>query len=93
MSDPATERYRAEFTALGAERVRNELMLRRWPQHKLAAARDWLERADVESWVATRKDEPPAKRSIGRKAWVVYAITGFGMLFAAVRLLRMMGHF
>jgi hypothetical protein len=92
MSDPSTERYRAEFASLGAERVRNQLMLRRWPKHKLAAARDWLERADVARWVATRKDDRPVRRSSGRRTWVVYAITGFAMLFAAVRLLRMMGH-
>ncbi len=91
MNDPATERYRAEFASLGAERVRSELMLRRWPKHKLVAARQWLERADVQSWMATRKDPPPVKKKAARKTWMIYAATGAGMLFAAFRLLRMMG--
>lgn len=84
------ERFLTEFRELGSERVRNELLVRRWPADKIAAAREWLEREDARAWQARRGDAPVVKRAEWKKKWLGYGIFAFGILFAGMRLLRVL---
>ena len=93
MSEPSIDKYRDEFRELGVARVRNELMLRRWHKDKLVAARSWVERQDVGNWVAANRDKPAKPpRGQSAKKWAGIIVVVFGLIFAAERLLRMMGH-
>jgi hypothetical protein len=91
--DTSADKYREEFKDLGVARVRNELVLRRWHKDKLAAARHWVERQDVSDWVSTHRDAPAKPRASSSKKWIGYAVAAVGLIFAAERFLRMMGHF
>jgi hypothetical protein len=84
------ERFLAEFRGLGSERVRSELLLRRWPPEKISAAREWLEREDTRAWQLRRGDTPAAVRAEWKKKAIGYAIFAVGLLFAAVRLFRVL---
>ncbi|MCB1488014.1 MAG: hypothetical protein KDJ88_11225 [Bauldia sp.] len=93
MTEPSTDKYRNEFRELGIARVRNELVMRRWHKDKLAAARSWVERQDVDDWMASNRDKPPKPpRGQSAKKWAGIIVVVFGLIFAAERLLRMMGH-
>jgi hypothetical protein len=46
------ERWRAEFHALGRDKVRSKMMLGQFPPDKRVFARRWLELHDVEEWQA-----------------------------------------
>ena len=84
------DRFLTEFRALGSERVRNELLLRRWPPEKIAAAREWLEREDTRAWQLRRGEGPVKARAEWKKKWLGYGIFAVGLLFAAVRLFRVL---
>ena len=89
MSDTPPDPH-SEFRALGAAEVRRRVMMRRWPPEKLAAARAWLERRDIEAWDARRSGVSPRPRSDWRRKWLPYAVGGLGVLFMALRLLQML---
>jgi hypothetical protein len=91
VSDTLTDKYRTEFKTLGIDRVRNELLLRRWPKDKLSAARQWVEREDVGDWLAKNRGAPTKKKPISKSKWFGYLLAAGGVIFAVVRLLRMMG--
>jgi hypothetical protein len=86
---PLPKDYKPEFKELGAERVRMELLKRRWDPDKLAAARIWVENADTHNWVSDRKDTPAGGKNNFRK-WAVIIAGVFGFLFVAARILKMM---
>jgi hypothetical protein len=93
VTSPSTDKYCDEFRELGVARVRNELVLRRWHKDKLAAARSWVERQDVGDWMASNRDKPAKPpRGQSAKKWAGIIVVVFGLIFAAERLLRMMGH-
>jgi hypothetical protein len=80
--------YRPEFKELGLEKVRSELLMRRWEPEKLAAARLWVETQDTQRWAAGRGDEPPKVRKKGVPKWLIYVGAAFGVAFVASRLLK-----
>jgi hypothetical protein len=85
---PPQKDYKAQFKELGVERVRSELLMRRWDPEKLAAARVWVENADAQRWAAGRGDTPPKLRSKTVRKWTMYIVLAFGMAYAAVRIFR-----
>jgi hypothetical protein len=85
---PPQRDYRPEFKELGADKVRSELLLRRWDAEKLAAARLWVENADAHNWVAGRGDAAPRVKPQWFRKWAMYAIMGFGVSYAVVRIVR-----
>jgi len=91
MADAKQEKWLEEFRAGGLEKVRGELVLRRWPKDKLAAARQWVEREDTKKWQAARGpgDGPPIRRN---RKWMGYVIGAAGIAFAAVRAFRFLKH-
>lgn len=89
MQDEPTPRAE-EFAELGLERVRRELLLRRWPADKLAAARQWVEREDTRIWQVRRGDAPAKPKSGWQRKWLGYVVTAVGLAYAAVRVVRML---
>ena len=91
MADDKRERWLGEFKEAGAEKIRGELLLRRWPKDKLSAAREWVEREDAKNWQAARRpgDASPIRRN---RKWMGYVIGAAGIAFAAVRAFRFMRH-
>jgi hypothetical protein len=83
--------YKPEFARLGLEKVRTELLMRRWDPEKLAAARSWVEGQDAQRWLAGRGDAPPKVRKKGIPKWLLYTGIAFGIAFAAVRVIRSLG--
>jgi len=51
-SEKNRERWRAEFKALGRDKVRSKVMLGQFAPDKRAFARQWLELHDVAEWRA-----------------------------------------
>ena len=86
----ANKDFKPEFEALGLDRVRHQVMMRRWDADKLAAARIWVESQDAQSWLAGRSDGPPASadRKKQTRRWIIYVATGFGAAYAGARLFR-----
>lgn len=82
--------YNPEFRELGRDRVRRELVLRRWHPEKLAAARIWVEAADTSSWLADRGDAAPVDRKKNFRRWAIYIAAAFGLSYVAVRVFRSM---
>jgi hypothetical protein len=80
--------YKPEFRELGVEKVRSELLMRRWDPEKLSAARVWVEKEDAQRWLAGRGDQAPRVRKKGIPKWLLYIGIAFGITFAAVRLFR-----
>jgi len=80
--------YKPEFSELGIEKVRRELVSRRWQPDKLAAARIWVESKDAHSWVADRGDGPPSDKKNRFRKWAVYIAAVFGIGYVAVRVFR-----
>jgi hypothetical protein len=86
-------RWKAEFEALGRERVRSETMLGRWQANKRKYAREWLERQDVEEW-QSRADSGGSggglsKLRINRRLLVLIS----GVLFGGIALYRVLRQF
>jgi len=80
--------YTAEFSEIGLEKVRSELVMRRWEADKLAAARLWVEKQDTQRWLASRGDAVP----IDKKKWVrkygMYIVVAFGIAYGLARIYR-----
>jgi hypothetical protein len=91
MADDKRASWLTEFKAAGVEKVRSELLLRRWPRDKMAAAREWVEREDNKRWQAQRGpgEGAPVKRN---RKWMGYVVGAAGLAFAAVRAFRFMRH-
>lgn len=83
---PKGKDYRAEFRELGVDKVRTELMQRRWEPEKLSAARVWVENQDNSSWMADRSDAPPSDKKKNFRRWAIYIAAAFGMAYAAGRI-------
>jgi hypothetical protein len=91
MAEDKSETWIAEFKVAGIDKVRNELMLRRWPKDKIATARQWVEREDARNWQAARG--PGTGTFVKRnKRWISYVIGAIGLAFAAIRAFRFMRH-
>jgi hypothetical protein len=78
----------SQFKGLGIEGVRREISLGRWPQPKIAAAKQWLQLEDVRRW-----QQSPVGRErspLRLKQWAQYIAIAFVVLYAAARLFRMM---
>lgn len=73
--------YKPEFQQLGLEKVRSELLMRRWEPEKLSAARVWVESQDAQRWLAGRGDEPPKVRKKGVPKWLLYLGAAMGLAF------------
>jgi hypothetical protein len=81
--------YKPEFRELGLEKVRSELLMRRWDPEKLAAARIWVENQDTQQWLAGRGDEPPRMlRTKELRKWAMYIVSAIGVAYAAARILK-----
>ena len=91
MADDKRDKWLAEFREAGAEKIRSELVLRRWPKDKLSVARTWVEHEDNKQWQAARGpgEGTPVKRS---RKWMGYVIAVVGFGFAAVRAFRFLRH-
>ena len=85
---PSSKDYGSEFSALGVDAVRKQLLLRRWPTEKLAAARVWVESRDNQSWLAGRGDAAPVDRKKNFRRWAIYIATAFGLAYVGARVLR-----
>lgn len=84
-----TKDYKPEFAALGLEKVRTELLLRRWDPEKLAAARIWVENQDTQQWLAERSDAPPRMlRTKELRKWAMYVVSAIGVAYAAARIFK-----
>lgn len=81
--------YKPEFKELGVDRVRSELLARRWDKEKLAAARLWVENQDAQQWLSARSDAPPRQGPKPFRKYAVYIATAIGVAYACVRLFRM----
>jgi hypothetical protein len=80
--------YNEEFIELGLDKVRSELLMRRWDADKLAAARVWVENKDTQRWVAQRGDAPPSdKKKLFRK-YGLYIVIAFGFAYTLTRIYR-----
>lgn len=82
--------YKPEFNELGVDRVRRELLARRWDPEKLSAARLWVESQDAHSWVAGRGKAPPDAKKKKMRSWAIYIATAFGFAYVATRVIRQM---
>jgi hypothetical protein len=82
--------YKPEFTELGIDRVRSELLTRRWDKEKLAAARLWVENKDAHKWASAHKDDVPRTGPKPFRKYAVYIATALGVAYACVRVIRMM---
>jgi hypothetical protein len=80
--------YKPEFNELGVDKVRSELLARRWDKDKLAAARLWVENQDAHNWVAKRSDAPPRQGPNNFRKYAMYIAIAFGVAYACVRLFR-----
>jgi hypothetical protein len=80
-------KYLKEFSDLGANSVRNEVLVGRWPQDKVVLARQWLEREDVRQWQKT-----PPKEKVGmsgkQRRMIGYVLAAVGFAFAISRIVR-----
>lgn len=87
MDTETRRKYLREFSELGANAVRNEILVRRWPQEKIGLARQWLEREDVRQW-----QKSPPKQKIGMSAKqrriIGYVLAAGGFAFAVSRLIK-----
>jgi hypothetical protein len=81
------EAWAAEFQSLGADRIRSEVVLGRWPKEKRSFAREWLERQDVRDWQERKPGAGLAGLRSYRRIWGIIAGLIFGG-FALVRVLR-----
>ena len=86
---PPPKDYKPEFKELGLEKVRSELLMRRWGPEKLSAARVWVENQDAQRWLAARGDEPPRMlRTKELRKWAMYIVGAIGVAYAAARIFR-----
>jgi hypothetical protein len=83
------ESWTSEFKTLGVEGVRREILLGRWPQRKIAAAKQWLQLEDVRQW-QQRSPVSRERSPLRLKQWAQYIAIAFAVLYAAARLFRMM---
>lgn len=83
--------WRSEFKTLGAEGVRREIALGRWPKEKLSVARQWLQLEDIHKWQHQAPASPP-RSSKSLRVWAQYVGIAFAVLYAAARLFRLMRH-
>jgi hypothetical protein len=81
--------YKPEFKELGVDRVRSELLTRRWDKDKLSAARLWVENQDAHKWLSSHSAEPPRTGPKPFRKYAVYIATALGVAYAFVRLFRM----
>jgi hypothetical protein len=81
--------YKPEFKELGVDRMRSELLARRWDKEKLAAARLWVENQDAHNWAAKRSDVPARVGPKPFRKYAVYIAMALGVVYACVRLFRM----
>jgi hypothetical protein len=92
MGEELQESWRNEFKALGSEGVRREIMLARWPQDKLSAARHWVQLEEVTQW----QRQAPTLRQGASSNWLRtsarYVFPAIAALYAAARLIRLMRH-
>jgi hypothetical protein len=91
VADEKSEKWHAEFREAGIDKVRGELLARRWPKEKLSAARQWVESEDARAWQAARGpgEGPPLRRN---RKWIGYVVGAAGFAFMAVRAFRYMRH-
>ena len=80
--------YKPEFKQLGLEKVRSELLMRRWEPEKLSAARVWVENQDAQRWLAERGDEAPKVRKKGVPKWLLYVGAAIGLAFVLGRVFK-----
>jgi hypothetical protein len=80
--------YKPEFKQLGLEKVRSELLMRRWEPEKLSAARVWVESQDAQRWLAERGDEAPKVRKKGVPKWLLYVGAAIGLAFVLGRVFK-----
>jgi len=86
---PAPKDYRSEFRELGVDKVRDELLQRRWQPEKLSAARLWVESQDNHSWMSARSGSPAVgDRKKKFRQWAMYIAVAFGLAFAVSRILK-----
>ena len=81
----------SEFEALGRDGVRAAVKSGCWPKEKAAAAKYWLQLEDVKRWHETSPSGQPSSRDRFR-SWGKYLVTAIALLFAAMRLFRLMRH-
>jgi hypothetical protein len=89
MEEQERRRWKAEFEQLGLEQVRGLLMSGRLRPDKLAYARQWVERRDVQAFQDRRRDGGPSNVGLAglrsyKRIWVVVA----GVMFGAFALFR-----
>jgi hypothetical protein len=91
MSDEAPDSWRGEFDTLGMEGVHRAIKAGRWPEAKIAAAKQWMQQEDIRRWQQQAPGGTLVSRDTLRK-WAKYAVTAIAVLFAAARLFRMLRH-
>ena len=69
--------YKPEFKELGIEKVRTQLLMRRWAPDKLSAARLWIENEDAQRWLTGQGDAPPGD---ARKTFRKWAMMGLVLM-------------
>jgi len=82
--------YKAEFGELGLEKVRSELVMRRWEPDKLAAARLWVESKDTQQWLSGRGEAKPIDKKKWLRKYGLYIVVAFGVAYALTRIYRSM---
>jgi hypothetical protein len=80
--------YTSEFGDLGLEKVRSELLMRRWEADKLAAARLWVEKQDTKHWLAGRGDAAPVDKKKWLRKYGLYIALAFGLAYGLTRIYR-----
>ncbi|HZP20980.1 MAG TPA: hypothetical protein VFB16_12330 [Bauldia sp.] len=95
VNDAVRKRWSAEFAELGIERVRSQVVLKRWPPEKITFAREWIHLQDVKTWqTKTPASAPGAKVGLARlrmnkKVWGAIA----GIMFGGFALVRILARF
>jgi hypothetical protein len=82
--------FTEEFVELGLDKVRSELLMRRWDADKLAAARVWVENKDTQRWAAGRGDALPVDKKKWLRKYGLYIVIAFGVAYALTRIYRSM---
>ena len=91
LDDQRRARWLSEFEDLGAEKVRNGMMVGGWEKEKRSAARQWLEHRDARNFQAARPSgSPPHTFFMKRRAtwWWAYAAAAVLIMMGIARILR-----
>jgi hypothetical protein len=88
---PRTPDWRAEFSELGADRVRSMLLGNTWERDKKAAARMWIETQDALAWQSKNgggQGRPSLILRLRTAKWWKYVAPAAGILMGFGLLLR-----